>query len=330
MSAYRIIEAINIFANSFDRITACLEYSAPDQLRLDCLEDGFHHRIIIAISFVVHGWKHFVSCGNSAVLITGILAAPVGVLDQPRLWLPDSNGFLQSSYGQVLLHPIPRFSADNTTRVKIDNDCQIKPAFCGPYVADVDTPFLIWSVTAKVLIQKIGSDRLTVIAVGRALETRLLSGFQTIVSHQSHRAVTSWRPNRSPVVVDELLLTPAEHVGLIVSFDKPEMAMLTTLEYECGWMGPGKPDETDITLLTAHVSDGPAGAIPPLPAKPRTIEALGEPVVPRRFVLTESMGGMDHNNMSTSSDSMAMKSQIIEHEKDGRSPGQPIVHGRIP
>ncbi|WP_235818405.1 cupredoxin domain-containing protein [Brucella grignonensis] len=94
--------------------------------------------------------------------------------------------------------------------------------------------------------------------------------------------------------------------------------MLTTLEYECGWMGPGKPDETDITLLTAHVSDGPAGAIPPLPAKPRTIEALGEPVVPRRFVLTESMGGMDHNNMSTSSDSMAMKSQIIEHEKDGK------------
>ncbi|WP_176056481.1 multicopper oxidase family protein [Brucella intermedia] len=121
----------------------------------------------------------------------------------------------------------------------------------------------------------------------------------------------------APVAVDELLLTPAERVELIVSFDKPGMAMLTTLEYERGWMGPGKPNEADMTLLTAHVSDAPASAIPPLPAKLRTIEALENPVVTRRFVLTESMGGMDHSNMSMqgmdhsnmsmSSDSMEMK-----------------------
>lgn len=120
-----------------------------------------------------------------------------------------------------------------------------------------------------------------------------------------------------PVAVDELLLTPAERVELIVSFDKPGAARLTTLEYERGWMGPGKPNEAGMILLTANVSDEAAAAMPPLPAKLRSIESLGNPIVTRRFVLTESMGGMDHgsmsmpdmdhSNMSMSSDSMEMK-----------------------
>ncbi|WP_439273357.1 multicopper oxidase family protein [Pseudochrobactrum sp. HB0163] len=100
-----------------------------------------------------------------------------------------------------------------------------------------------------------------------------------------------------PVAIDELLLTPAERVELIVAFDKPGEARLTTLEYDRGWMGPGKPDEAGMTLLTAHISDKPAAAMPPLPAKLRTIEALENPVVTRRFVLSEAMGGMNHGNM---------------------------------
>lgn len=128
----------------------------------------------------------------------------------------------------------------------------------------------------------------------------------------------------APVAVDELLLTPAERVELVVSFDKPGPATLTTLDYERGWMGPGKPDEAGMTLLTANVADGPAAVAPPLPATLRTIEPLGDPITTRRFVLTEamsmggmsmggmddgkmSMGAMDHGKMSMSPDGMAMK-----------------------
>lgn len=102
----------------------------------------------------------------------------------------------------------------------------------------------------------------------------------------------------APVAVDELLLTPAERVELIVSFDKPGAARLTTLDYERGWMGPGKPDEAGMVLLTANVADQEVVAIPPLPARLRAIDTLGNPVVTRRFVLTESMGGMDHGDMT--------------------------------
>lgn len=117
----------------------------------------------------------------------------------------------------------------------------------------------------------------------------------------------------APVAIDELLLTPAERVELIVSFDKPGAAKLKTLEYERGWMGPGKPNEADMILLTANVSEEAAVAMPRLPAKLRSIESLGNPVVTRRFVLTESMGGMDHGSMSMQSmDHSSMSSDGME------------------
>jgi FtsP/CotA-like multicopper oxidase with cupredoxin domain len=119
----------------------------------------------------------------------------------------------------------------------------------------------------------------------------------------------------APVAIDELLLTPAERVEVIVSFDKPGAARLTTLDYERGWMGPGKPNEAGMILLTANVSEEAATAIPPLPAKLRSIEPFGKPVVTRRFVLTESMGGMDHGSMSTEGmdhSNMSMSSESME------------------
>ncbi len=97
----------------------------------------------------------------------------------------------------------------------------------------------------------------------------------------------------APVGIDELLLAPAERVELIISFDRPGAAKLVTLAYERGWMGPGKPDEAGMTLLTASISEEAAPIAPPLPAKLRTIDSLGEPSVTRRFVLTESMDGME-------------------------------------
>jgi FtsP/CotA-like multicopper oxidase with cupredoxin domain len=119
----------------------------------------------------------------------------------------------------------------------------------------------------------------------------------------------------APVAMDELLLTPAERVELIVSFDKPGVVKLATLEYERGWMGPGKPNEAGMVLLTANVSEEAVAAMPPLPAKLRSIESLGNPVVTRRFVLTESMGGMDHGSMSMEGMDHGNTTSGMDHSK---------------
>lgn len=94
----------------------------------------------------------------------------------------------------------------------------------------------------------------------------------------------------APVAVDEVLLAPAERVELVVAFDTSGTVQLTTLDYDRGWMGPGRPDDAGLPLLTVNVSETQAEPVPPLPQKLRVIAALGEPAVRRRFVFTEKMG----------------------------------------
>ncbi|MDX8480487.1 multicopper oxidase family protein [Mesorhizobium sp. VK24D] len=92
-----------------------------------------------------------------------------------------------------------------------------------------------------------------------------------------------------PVATDEILLSPAERVELVVAFERPGAATLTTLDYDRGWMGPGRPADAGQTLLTVDVSDAPAEAMPPLPERLRSIARLAAPTVSRRLVFTETM-----------------------------------------
>jgi hypothetical protein len=46
-----IVEAIDISGNGIVRIGACVEPCAPDHFDFDGFEEGFDHRIIIAVTF---------------------------------------------------------------------------------------------------------------------------------------------------------------------------------------------------------------------------------------------------------------------------------------
>ncbi|MFW8695975.1 multicopper oxidase family protein, partial [Mesorhizobium japonicum] len=58
-----------------------------------------------------------------------------------------------------------------------------------------------------------------------------------------------------PVAAEEILLSPAERLELIVSFEKPGPITLYTLDYDRGWMGAGRPADAGLTLLTVDVSE---------------------------------------------------------------------------
>ncbi|RVD56014.1 multicopper oxidase family protein [Mesorhizobium sp. M2D.F.Ca.ET.185.01.1.1] len=92
-----------------------------------------------------------------------------------------------------------------------------------------------------------------------------------------------------PVAAEEILLSPAERVELVVAFDRPGAATLTTLDYDRGWMGPGRPADAGLTLLAVDVSNTAAEAMPPLPERLRPIVPLNAPTVSRRLVFTETM-----------------------------------------
>lgn len=97
--------------------------------------------------------------------------------------------------------------------------------------------------------------------------------------------------------VRDVLLAPAERLDVVVAFESPGTVALRTLDYDRGWMGPGKPANGGITLMSINVSDLRSATPPPLPSSLRQIADLGPPAMTRRFVFGEKMGmganGMD-------------------------------------
>ena len=49
----------------------------------------------------------------------------------------------------------------------------------------------------------------------------------------------------------------AERVEVVVAFEKAGSFALKTLSYDRGWMGPGRPDDRDLTLMSVEAR-GPA------------------------------------------------------------------------
>jgi len=89
----------------------------------------------------------------------------------------------------------------------------------------------------------------------------------------------------------EILLSPAERAEVVVAFEKAGSFALKTLPYDRGWMGPGRPDDGDLTLMSVEAQGAALTEMPPLPEALRQIPELAEPTVRRRFVFGESMGG---------------------------------------
>jgi len=68
--------------------------------------------------------------------------------------------------------------------IQIEHDCQIEPVRARPDLADVGAPLPIWAVAGKTLVEKIGSDWTTVLAVGRLPIAPLFQGLQAIITQQ--------------------------------------------------------------------------------------------------------------------------------------------------
>ena len=87
----------------------------------------------------------------------------------------------------------------------------------------------------------------------------------------------------------EILLAPAERLEVVVAFEGVETAKLTTLDYDRGWMGGGRPVDAGMTLLTVQVDASTLVVAEPFPKVLRAITPLGTPAVTRKLVLGETM-----------------------------------------
>jgi bilirubin oxidase len=96
----------------------------------------------------------------------------------------------------------------------------------------------------------------------------------------------------------EILLAPAERAEVVVAFERAGSFALKTLPYDRGWMGPGRPDDGDLTLMSVAARGAALSGMPPLPAALREIPQLAAPEARRRFVYGESKGAGGPDGMT--------------------------------
>ena len=64
MSAVRIIEAVDVLEDGGFGLATGFPIVPPDQLGLDCFEEGFNRGVIVAIAFAAHRYLEGVSSGS--------------------------------------------------------------------------------------------------------------------------------------------------------------------------------------------------------------------------------------------------------------------------
>src|ERR1700682_6132685 len=113
-----------------------------------------------------------------------ILAAAVGMVDQPGQRTPRQKRSAESSQGQIPMQTITNRPADDTAGEEVDDDGQIQPSFAGPDIGDVCSPLLVRPLGREVLIDDVRRDRPGMMTVGGAPAAPLLPGAEAILTHQ--------------------------------------------------------------------------------------------------------------------------------------------------
>jgi hypothetical protein len=106
------------------------------------------------------------------------------MVDQPWCRTAHGQGFAQSGESQLPMQPVACCPADDPACEQVDDNGEIQPAFAGPHVGDVGAPLLVRPRCREVLIEQVGGNRPSVMAIGSPLEPPLLPSPEAVVAHQ--------------------------------------------------------------------------------------------------------------------------------------------------
>ena len=84
MAALTIVEHLNVFEDGGFGLCPRSKAALVDHLLLQRCEEAFHRRIVQALALAAHGLREPSLLDQLAIFLTGVLASPVGVVDQPR------------------------------------------------------------------------------------------------------------------------------------------------------------------------------------------------------------------------------------------------------
>jgi hypothetical protein len=105
------------------------------------------------------------------ISITGVVSAAIRVMKQPRLWAPPLQCHPQRSECELVATSSTHRPSHDSTRVQIEQDGQIGPAFEGPHAGDIAHPHLIRLRCLELASPKIRISNVVRIGLGGQYES---------------------------------------------------------------------------------------------------------------------------------------------------------------
>jgi hypothetical protein len=137
-----------------------------DALYLQCGKPTLSRRIVVAVSRGAHARQDLPGSQHPLIVTTGILAAAIRVVDEPRTGSTATRCHTQGGQNEMATPVIANRPADNETRVKVDDNRQVEPTFPSCHIRDIGTPFLVGGCRREILLEPVWCNRLGMLRVG--------------------------------------------------------------------------------------------------------------------------------------------------------------------
>jgi len=137
-----------------------------NQLGLQGVEPAFHRGVVPAIALSAQGRHEAIRFQQRAVITGGVLAAAIGVVNEPGSWALPLDRHGQCGDRQLLAHVMAHRPSHHLTAEEIQDDGELQPPLVGRDVTDVGEPDLVRPRGEKGLPEKIVSNRQGMIAIG--------------------------------------------------------------------------------------------------------------------------------------------------------------------
>ena len=187
-----VIENLDVLKNISLGLVVDGIMPVKNPLLLHRAEKTLHWGVVITIALAAHTTNHFGLCQYRLIVGARILAAPVGVMKQPRQRLASLNGHLQRINDELAVQAVTHRPTDDPAGIEVEYNRQIKPPLIRFDIRKVGQPYLIFLLGYELLIEQIGRHRQLVVAICRLhLEATLCFRSQAILAHQAGHTVKS-------------------------------------------------------------------------------------------------------------------------------------------
>src|SRR5262245_18783437 len=192
-------------------LRCAVAFKAIPELALEGGDEALRHGVVVAIAFPAHAAGDGVCSQDCLVVLAGVGATLVRVVQQSHVGAAALQGHLERLDGQVpIVHRAER-PAHDETGVQIQDRGQVQLAAAGDHkLRRVPDPELIRNSRLEALPQEIARHRLVVVTHRRGLETLARPRHQPFKAHQARHTLAA----DLDLLLDQVLPDPRAAIAL--------------------------------------------------------------------------------------------------------------------